>query len=285
MCRSWRSPGAGDSSCTKNDRWCPTPTSRIARYCLQCPAKLDTPKFVDNRQQHLDPDVRNKMSADWAAVMVSGIAGLGSVGAFCVAIWVFIDANRIKKVEQLAHHYRMWAEFHQIEIDSGFLDKWGEFYLLEFDENQFQGHEHVVTYSILNLLRVSWTMCQEKVLHTSAQQEEVFNYFFGLRNKRDFLLGHIVHGGYDPSFYILFHDVTNEDREQAFQSFKKSLRRNWVSKTKKRRIEEINRAYKRDPHSPSAEVQTEPSVPPLDQALPDGADASDAGDSRIAKLL
>lgn len=225
------------------------------------------------------------MSADWAAVIVSGIAGLGSIGAFCVAIWVFVDANRIKKVEQLALHYRMWAEFLQIEIDSGFLDKWGEFYLLQFDENEFKGHEHVVTYAILNLLRVSWTMCQEKVLHTSAQQEEVFNYFFSLRGKRDFLLGHIVHGGYDPSFYIVFSDATNNDREKAFRSFASSLRRNWVSKTKKRRIAEINRAYKRGPEAKSLTSPSDPIVPPAGHALPDGQGQSKTDESHIAKLL
>ena len=225
------------------------------------------------------------MSADWAAVIVSGIAGLGSIGAFCVAIWVFIDANRIKKVEQLALHDKMWADFHQIEIDSGFLEKWGEFYLLQFDENEFKGHEHVVTYSILNLLRVSWTMCQEKVLHTSAQQEEVFNYFFGLRGKRDFLLGHIVHGGYDPSFYIVFHDATVEDRDIAFRSFSESLRRNWVSKTKKRRTKEINNAYKRGAEAKGLTPAGKTLVPQADHGLPEGGDRSHAAESRVAKLL
>jgi hypothetical protein len=185
------------------------------------------------------------MDAELAGVWVNAISGIGSIGAFGVAITVFLNANNIKKVEQLALHYRMWADFHQIEIDSGFLDQWGEFYRLQFDENKFSGREYVVTYAILNLLRVSWTMCQEKVLHNSAQQEEVFNYFFALKGKREYLLECIVKGGYDPSFYILFSELTILGRNEASKIFQKSLKRNWARTIKKTRFFEINKAYNR----------------------------------------
>ncbi len=195
------------------------------------------------------------MSVSVLSVWVDAFAGIGSLGAFAVAIWVFMDANRIKKVEQLALHYKMWADFHQIEIDTGFLDKWGEFYTLNFDEEKFLGREHVVTYAILNLLRVSWTMCQEKVLHTTAQQEEVFNYFYALRKKRAFLLRQIAAGGYDPSFYLLVADSTVEDRSKAYRAFEKSLSKRWVSTSKRARKFEFENAYGR------SQVQTAPAAP------------------------
>lgn len=163
-----------------------------------------------------------------------GFEGLGVIGEWATAaislvgvvvtLFVLFEAKKIRKSEYFFKIYEMWERFNVFELESGFVDRWGEFYDLKFDDDEFSATDMLVFFNLANILQISWTAAREGILHSSYAKRQLFNHIRLLKPKRDFFMKALQDYGYDEGFISTFGDVTGDNERQALKAFKASLK-------------------------------------------------------------
>ena len=76
--------------------------------------------------------------ADFITALVGAI---GSIGAFVVALLIYREARYIRQSDWIGRVYEDWQSFNLFQVQSGFVDRWGDIFFHRYDETRLDNRD------------------------------------------------------------------------------------------------------------------------------------------------
>lgn len=135
----------------------------------------------------------------WAAIG-GGVSALVGLLTAVLALLIFLEARRIRRVEWASASGRNWQEFNQLVLEGDRHERWGELIAGKLPWERVTQRDRMLIYSFLNVLLFEFNARSHGLLDAGYAEKSIGQNIIYLRHIWPGLLSHLTEDGWPGDF-------------------------------------------------------------------------------------
>lgn len=136
----------------------------------------------------------------WIWDLVEATDKFGSIATALLALFVYFEAKRIRKIEWFSKSAENWTGFNNMVLSNGMDDRWGEILAGKVPLEKMSTRDLLILYSYLNVLVFEYKASSMGLLHRSYADKSINDNALQLRSLMPGLFGHLRRDGWPAEF-------------------------------------------------------------------------------------